>query len=156
MKSELDNLARSYARLSHDVGGRINFACDLNNDDALKVAEQEKDHLDQAFFILSFAALEKQITSLACARLADADRQAAMRDADFQKRWRTSIQVAEETLGIDVEWSTTERTISSWYRIRNLIAHGQSPTQLADVPTILFQADKVAETLEQVTQQLND
>jgi len=38
MNSDLDSLARSYTRLSRDVGGRIEFACDLDSADALTQA----------------------------------------------------------------------------------------------------------------------
>ena len=154
MKSDLDSLVRSYARLSHDIGGRTNFACDLDNDDALAIAEQEKFHLDQAFFVLSFAALERQVTLLATARMGEGPRRLAMREAPFERRWETSIQVAEETLGTDVGWKSKEREILSWYKIRNSIAHGEAPTQLADVPTVLYQANEVAGTLDDVTHAL--
>ena len=156
MRDELEKLASSYARLSHDVGGRINFACDLDSDVALDLAEQEKAHLDQAFFVLGFAALERQITLLASATLVDAGRRDAMREASFEKRWQASIQVANEILETEIPWRTAERMIFSWYSIRNLIAHGQSPTQLADVPTVLYRADDVAVTLAQVTRGLGD
>jgi hypothetical protein len=156
LRGELEKLASSYARLSHDVGGRINFACDLNSDVALDLAEQEKAHLDQAFFVLGFAALERQVTLLASARLADAGRREAMREASFEKRWQASIQVANEILGIEIPWRTAERVIFSWYSIRNLIAHGQSPTQLADVPSVLYRADDVAATLAEVARVLGD
>lgn len=53
MSSDLDALARAYTRLAADVQGRLNFACDLDSDTALAVAEQEQVYLDQAFFILS-------------------------------------------------------------------------------------------------------
>jgi hypothetical protein len=153
LKSELDSLVRSYSRLSHDIGGRINFACDLNNDEALGIAEQEKSHLDQAFFVLSFAALERQLTLLATARLESAQRRDAMREAAFERRWQAAIQVAEETLG-DVRWKSKEREVLSWYKIRNFIAHGEAPTQLADVPTVLYQANEVAGTLDDVSRAL--
>jgi len=73
-----------------------------------------------------------------------------MRDASFERRWRVAIQVAEETLGVDVRWKGKEREILSWYEIRNFIAHGELPTQLADVPTVLYQANEVAATLDDV------
>jgi hypothetical protein len=148
----LEHLRRAYTRLSYDVGGRINFACDLDSDVALAIAEQEKAHLDQAFFVLSFAALEQQITLLASLRLAEAERRAAMREAAFQQRWQTAIRVAEETLAADVHWRTEEQTILSWYKIRSDIAHGQPATQLADVPSVIYRADDVATTLNRVTQ----
>lgn len=154
MKSELDSLVRSYTRLSHDIGGRINFACDLDNDDALAIAEQEKAHLDQAFFVLSFAALERQVTLLASARLGEEARRDAMRDAPFERRWQACVQVAEETLGTGVRWKGKEREILSWYKIRNFVAHGEPPTQLADVPTVLYQANEVAGTLDDVNHAL--
>ena len=155
MNKELEALARSYARLSHDVGGRISFACDLDDENALDTAEQEKTHLDQAFFILSFAALEKHVTLLACARLAEEVRRNSMRDAPFDRRWQTSVTVAEEILQINVLWKAAEREVASWYKIRSAIAHGQSPSQLADVPRVLYRADEIAATLEEVTRVLD-
>lgn len=154
MNAELESLARSYARLSRDVGGRINFACDLNNEDALRTAEQEKVHLDQAFFVLSFAALENQVTSLACARLIDAVRGSAMRSAAFEKRWDSAAKVAREVLGAAAQWEPVRAIILSWYRIRSDIAHGRAPSQLADVPAVLGRADEIATTLDRVTQAL--
>jgi hypothetical protein len=152
---ELEALARSYARLSHDVGGRISFACDLDDENALNAAEQEKALLDQAFFILGFAALEKHVTLLACIRLADAARRTSMRDAPFDRRWLTSVTIAEEILQKDVSWKAAEREVGSWYKIRSAIAHGQSPSQLADVPRVLYRADEIAATLEEVTRELD-
>lgn len=154
MNAELESLARSYARLSRDVGGRINFACDLNNEDALRTAEQEKVHLDQAFFVLSFAALENQVTSLACARLIDDVRGTAMRSAAFEKRWDSAAKVAREVLGAAAQWEAVRAIILSWYRIRSDIAHGRAPSQLADVPAVLGRADEIATTLDRVTQAL--
>jgi hypothetical protein len=154
LNAELESLVRSYTRLSRDVGSRINFACDLDNDNALKVAEQEKAHLDQAFFVLSFAARENQVTSLACARLATDNRKTAMRDADFEKRWDASVKVALEVLAIAVPWGTTKPVILSWYTIRSDIAHGRPPSQLADVPTVLYRADEIAATLDLVVARL--
>ena len=146
----------SYSRLSYDVGGRINFACDLNNDDALRVAEAEKAHLDQAFFVLSFAALESQINSLASARLPDENRRIAMRAADFEKRWDTALKVAEEILGNPISWREARPLVLSWYKIRSDIAHGQSPSALADVPKVINQADEVAGILDAVLSKLGE
>ncbi len=155
MNLELESLVRSYARLSRDVGGRINFACDLNNEDALNMAEREKVHLDQAFFVLSFAALENQVTSLACARLASEDRRTAMRDASFEHRWETAVRVAGETIGIAAPWQAAQPIVLSWYKIRSDIAHGRSPSQLADIPTVLYRADEIAATYDQVVAALD-
>jgi len=77
-----------------------------------------------------------------------------MREASFERRWQTSIQVAEETLGTDVGWKSKEREILSWYKIRNFIAHGEALTQLADVPAVLYQANELAGTLDDVTRAL--
>ena len=141
---------RSYARLSRDVGSRINFACDLNNDDALIVAEREKTHLDQAFFVLSFAVLESHVTSLACAREAAEDRRLAMRGADFENRWDVAAKIARETLGAKPTWETEKTVVLSWYKIRSDIAHGRSPSQLADIPAVLYRADEIATTFDQI------
>ena len=103
MDSDLDSLTRSYARLSRDVGGRIEFAFDLDSDAALSVAEREKDHLDQAFFVLGFSALEKKITLLASSRQTAARQRTAMRGADFNKRLEAAAKIAREVLGIEPE-----------------------------------------------------
>jgi hypothetical protein len=154
MNSDLDSLARSYSRLSRDVGGRIEFACDINSADALSIAEQEKDHLDQAFFVLSFSALEKKITQLASVRQSTASQRTAMRGAAFDRRLESAVKVAREVLGIDPEWAsgTNQSTIRNWYAIRNEIAHGDSPTQLFDVPPVIYLADDIAATLERIVQ----
>ena len=151
MNPDLESLVRSYARLSRDVGGRINFACDLSNDDALAVAEREKIHLDRAFFVLSFAALENQITTLACVRLAAQERnKTAMREAKFEKRWDAAVKVAEETLKATVPWMSARPVVLSWYKIRSDIAHGRAPSELADVVPVLYQADAIATTLDRM------
>ncbi|MCC6776852.1 MAG: hypothetical protein IT537_09495 [Hyphomicrobiales bacterium] len=152
MNSDLDSLTRSYTRLSRDVGGRIEFACDSDSSDALSIAEQEKDHLDQAFFVLSFSALEKKITQLASARQAAARQRETMRSAAFGKRLESAVKVAREVLGADPEWASdaTQSTIRDWYDIRSEIAHGDPPTQLFDVPPVIYLADAIATTLERV------
>lgn len=155
MNAELENLVRSYARLSHDVIGRINFACDLNNDDALRVVEREQLQLDKAFFVLSFAALENQVTSLACARLTAEDRRTAMRNADFERRFDTAVAVAREILETTVAWDAARPIVLSWYTIRSDIVHGRPPSQFADVPTVLYRADEIAATFDQVVIALN-
>jgi len=156
MDSDLDSLTRSYARLSRDVGGRIEFACDLDSADALSVVEQEKDHLDQAFFVLGFSALEKKITLLASSRQTTAGQRTAMRGAAFDRRLESAVKVAREVLGIESEWASAAAvsTIRNWYDIRGEIAHGDPPTQLVDVPPVIFLANDVATTLEQVTRAL--
>jgi hypothetical protein len=154
MNSDLDSLARSYTRLSRDVGGRIEFACDLNSADALSIAEQEKDHLDQAFFVLSFSALEKKITQLASVRQSTAVQRTAMRGAAFDRRLESAVKVAREVLGTDPEWTSAAKqsTIRNWYAIRSEIAHGDSPTQLFDFPPVIYLADDIATTLERIMQ----
>jgi hypothetical protein len=151
MNSDLDSLTRSYTRLSRDVGGRIEFACDLDSAEALRVAEQEKDHLDQAFFVLSFSALEKKVTLLASARQTSADQRIAMRSAAFDKRLEAAVKVAREVIGTEPKWASQLSLIRNWYDIRNEIAHGDPPTQLVDVPPVIYLADDTATTLEQVT-----
>jgi hypothetical protein len=152
---ELDSLVRSYARLSRDVGGRINFALDSNSDGALSSAEREKVHLDQAFFVLSFAALENQVTSLACGRIDAADRKTAMRDASFERRWDAAVSLAKDVLRSPPPWAVARSAVLSWYKIRSDIAHGQAPSELADVPTIIYQADEIAQTFELIKATLN-
>ena len=75
-----------------------------------------------------------------------------MRSAAFDKRLESAIKVAHEVLGSDPEWASGETisTIRSWYAIRNEIAHGDSPTQLIDVPPVIYLADAIATTFEQV------
>ena len=68
---------------------------------------------------------------------------------------QTSVTVAEEILQINVLWKAAEREVASWYKIRSAIAHGQSPSQLADVPRVLYRADEIAATLEEVTRELD-
>jgi hypothetical protein len=150
LTSDLDGLARAYARLSRDVGGRIDFACDSGSDDALKVAEQEKYHLDQAFFVLSFAALEKQLTLLASVNSTSDDGRALMRKAKFEQRLQSAIKVVRAKMGVEPAWSESRSDIQSWYGVRNDIAHGNSPATLFDIPPIIDLARKVEETLGQV------
>ena len=155
MNAEIESQVRAYARLSHDVIGRINFACDLNNDDALRVIESEQVQLNQAFFVLSFAALENQVTSLACARLNAEDRRTAMRASDFEKRWDTALTVATEILATAIPWQSARPVVLSWYKIRSDIVHGRPPTLLADVPPVLYLADEIAVTVDRLTGILN-
>jgi hypothetical protein len=152
MISDLDSLSRSYSRLSRDVGGRIEFACDADSADALGFAEEEKAHLDQAFFVLGFSALEKKITLLASARQSTPDQRAAMRGVDFDRRLETAIKVVREVLRDEPEWASGPQlpTIRNWYAIRNEIAHGDPPTQLFDVPPVIHLADAIGASLERV------
>jgi hypothetical protein len=154
MDKYLDNLTRSYTRLSRDVEGRIEFAFDLDSEGALAVAEQEKDHLDQAFFVLGFSALEKKITLLASARQSAADQRMAMRDAGFDKRLASAVKIAREVLGTDPKWAEDAAMIMNWYSIRNEIAHGDPPTRLVDVPPVIYLADAIATTLERVADKM--
>jgi hypothetical protein len=110
--------------------------------------------LDQAFFVLSFSALEKKITQLASVRQSTASQRTAMRGAAFDRRLESAVKVAREVLGIDPEWAsgTNQSTIRNWYAIRNEIAHGDSPTQLFDVPPVIYLADDIAATLERIVQ----
>jgi hypothetical protein len=150
LNAEIESLVRSYARLSRDVGGRINFACDLDDEKALDAAEREKAHLDQAFFVLSFATLELHITRLASARLRDEERRTAMRGDKFEKRWEAAVKVAKEVLRQSPPWERERSVVFSWYTIRSDIAHGRSPSNLADVSSVLLRADEVAATLDAV------
>ncbi len=150
MNSELESITRSYSRLSRDVVARMEFACDLNNDDALRAVEQEKEHLDQAFFVLGFAALEKQVTQLASARLPSDDAKRGMRDAKFEKRWDAAVKVAEEELGAAPSWASSRALVLSWYKIRSDIAHGDAPSGLSDIPPVIDIANDVSTALESV------
>lgn len=158
MSGDLDKLVRAYRRLSEDVGGRINFACDIDNDDAalraLEIAEEERGYLDQAFFVFCFAALERRINSLAVARENNAARRQAMRNAKFEKRFQAAKKVATEVLGLEPSWIASVSEIDSWYDIRNAIAHGESPTGLFDVPAVINRTREIATTLQEVTEQL--
>jgi len=146
----LEDLVRSYRRLSADVGSRVNFACDASSEDAFSLALREKDHLDQAFFVLCFAALEKQINLLASARQSEAMRITAMREAKFEQRVDAAIKVAIEVLGSQPEWANKSSEIDNWYDIRNDVAHGEPPTVSFEVPTVVDLATKIAVTLEEV------
>lgn len=152
MNKDLDSLTRTYSRLSRDIGGRIEFACDLDSSEALEVAEQEKTYLDQAFFVLAFSALEKRVTSLASARQATADQRTAMRDAAFDRRLESAVKVAREVLRDEPQWALAGQLseIRSWYVVRNEIAHGDSPTRLFDVPPVIYRANAIALTFDQV------
>jgi hypothetical protein len=154
MISDLDSLSRSYSRLSRDVGGRIEFACDADSADALRFAEQEKAHLDQAFFVLGFSALEKKITLIASTRLSTGDQRIAMRSEGFDRRLDTAIKVLREVLGHEPEWASAPQlsTIRNWYAIRNEIAHGDTPTQLFDVPPVIQPANAIGASLERILQ----
>jgi hypothetical protein len=154
MISDLDSLSRSYSRLSRDVGGRIEFACDVDSADALSFAEQEKTYLDQAFFVLGFSALEKKITLIASARLSTSEQRAGMRSERFDRRLDTAIRVLREVLGHEPEWASGPElsTIRNWYAIRNEIAHGDPPTQLFDVPPVIRLADAIGASLDRVVQ----
>lgn len=150
MNTTLDSLARAYARLSRDVGGRIDFACDLDNDEAFNFAESEKIILDQAFFVISFAALENLINDLACTNIQDGNRQTAMRSSSFPQRWDAAVKVAFETLGSNVTWREDRQEILNRYDIRSDIAHGRVLSKYVDVANNILLADKIATTLDQV------
>jgi len=98
--------------------------------------------------------LEREVTTLAVAKLAATNREQALRDASFEKRLQIAMDVTQETLGVVVPWRAAERKILSWYRIRSDIAHGRPPSQLVNVPAVIFQAEEIAATLQQVKQAL--
>jgi hypothetical protein len=143
----LDTLARAYTRLAADVQARLNFACDSNSDTAFATAEQEQAYLDQAFFVLSFAKLEKQLYFLAGMRMSS-DQRLALREQKFERRLEVAIRVATETLGTAPEWCAASSTIEGWYTIRNNIAHGDVPASIANIVAVLTMANVVAQTLE--------
>jgi hypothetical protein len=154
---DLDNIARSYARLSRDVGARISSAIDLNDivPAVLEGAEQEHGLLEKAFFVLSFAALERRITLLASAKLKEALRRDAMRDAKFHTRLETAIKIAREVLGTDPSWMSSASELESWNEIRNEIAHGDPPTQFFNIPVVIAKGMEIAETHDEVDRALN-
>jgi len=159
VNNELHSIARSYARLSRDVGARANFAIDINDNPstrmALEIAEQEQGLLDKAFFVLSFAALERQITLLASAKFKETLRRDAMRDAKFNTRLETAINVAREALGSDPSWMSAASEVKSWNDIRNEIAHGDPPTQFFNIPVVIAKGIDIAMTLDEVNRVLN-
>lgn len=159
MSNDLDSIAHSYARLSRDVGARINFAIDINDTQsprlALDAAEQELSHLDKAFFLLSFAALERQITLLASVKIKEALRRDAMQDAKFSTRLETAIKVAREILGSDPSWMSAASELKSWNDIRNEVAHGDPPTQLFNIPVVIAIGTEIEMTLDEVNRVLN-
>lgn len=159
MSYDLGSIARSYARLSRDVGARINFAIDIDDTHAprltLDSAEQEHNHLDKAFFVLSFAALERQITLLASVKIKESLRRDAMQDAKFNTRLETAIKVAREILGSDPPWMSAASELKSWYDIRNEIAHGDPPTQFFNIPVVIAKGVEIAWTLDEVNRVLN-
>jgi hypothetical protein len=159
VNNDLNNMARSYARLSRDIGARINFAVDLKETSSdltpLEIAEQEQLHLDKAFFVLSFAVLEREITLLASLKIKETLRRDAMRDAKFSTRWETAINVAREILGSDPAWMSAASEVKSWNEIRNEITHGEPPTQLFNIPVVIATSIEIAATLEAVNRVLN-
>lgn len=159
MSYDLDNIARSYARLSRDVGARISSAIDLNDIESAPVvlegAEQEHSLLEKAYFVLSFAAIERRITLLASVKLKEALRRDAMRDAKFHTRLETAIKVAREILGADPTWMSSASELESWNEIRNEIAHGDPPTQFFNIPVVIAKGMEIAETFDEVDRALN-
>ena len=75
-----------------------------------------------------------------------------MRTAGFDKRLESAIRIVREVLGSDPEWASRTQltTITNWYAIRNEIAYGDPPTQLVDVPPVIYLADAIGTTLERV------
>jgi hypothetical protein len=75
-----------------------------------------------------------------------------MRGATFDRRLESAVKVAREVLGAAPQWAADARlsTIRSWYAIRSEIAHGDPPTQLFDVPSVVYLADDIATTLDRV------
>jgi hypothetical protein len=145
--------------LSRDVGARVNSAIDLNHIESipavLEGAEQEHSLLEKAFFVLSFAAIERRITLMASVKLKEALRRDAMRDAKFHTRLETAIKVAREVLGADPSWMSSASELESWNEIRNEIAHGDPPTHLFNIPLVIAKGMEIAETFDEVDRALN-
>jgi hypothetical protein len=147
----LDSLTRSYKRLSLDVRGRYEFALDSNSDAAFAAAEREQEHLDQGFFVLAFAALEKEINSLLRARRPDLGN---VRRLDFPQRLAAAGEISRTVLGEPPVWAAAAREIGSWYEIRSDVAHGDPPAKSFDVFKVLGRANEIAATREGVTRAL--
>jgi hypothetical protein len=152
LTADFDRLGRAYRRLAADTGRRIDFACDIDSDDALRIAEEERSFLDQAFFVLLFGALERQMNLLAVARQNDEDRRTAMRNAPFERRLEAATRVATESIGAarTADIVSAHERILGWYEIRNQIAHGEPPTSLLDVVALLRQAAAISALLSEV------
>jgi hypothetical protein len=130
----------------------MDFACDIGSDDALKVAEEERNFLDQSFFVLLFGVLERQINQLAMARSPDAKQRTAMRSAKLKNRLDAATKVASEIAGTELANSITSArgTILEWYDTRNDIAHGEAPTTLVDIAGLLQRAKAISMLFDEV------
>ena len=78
-----------------------------------------------------------------------------MRNADFDKRWDAAAKLAREILATAVAWERARPLVLSWYAIRSDIVHGRPPSQLAEVPTVVYQVDEIATTRDRVVGTLN-
>jgi hypothetical protein len=79
--------------------------------------DREQTILDAAFFLLAFGQVERCINALASVRLQRDRERAAIRQVPFERRLQTAL--ADRTRrGLRNE-------ISSWYDIRNRVAHGE-------------------------------
>jgi hypothetical protein len=130
----------------------MDFACDIGSDDALRVAEEERNFLDQSFFVLLFGVLERQINQLAMARLPSQERRTAMRSAKFENRLDAATKVASEIVGTERANSITSARgkILEWYETRSDIAHGEALTTLVDIAGLLQQAKVISTLFDEV------
>jgi hypothetical protein len=156
LSTDLDRLGKAYRRLAADTGSRIDFANDADSDALRAIAEEEKSYLDQAFFVLMFGVLEKQVSLLAVARTAGVERRMAMRRAAFEKRLDVAIKVASEVRpgGAAEEAANAKDLFLDWYGIRNDIAHGEPSTELLDLVGLLHRAKAMSALLGDVQRAL--
>jgi hypothetical protein len=113
----------------------MDFACDADNDALLAIAEEERGYLDQAFFVLMFGILEKQVNLLAVARTSGIGRRMAMREAAFENRLDAATKVASEVRpgAAAEEIRHSREQFLGWYGIRNDVAHGEPSTRVLDL-----------------------
>ena len=78
-----------------------------------------------------------------------------MREAKFENRWDAAVRVANEATGTDIPWGKERSIVLSWYKIRSDIAHGRSPSRLADVVPVLIKANQITATLDDIRGILN-
>jgi hypothetical protein len=135
----LDDLADTYQRAQQAITRAIENATAL---------EQDQDIVDDGFFLLIFGQIERRITDLAVEMVNRAEEKEYLRgrNAPFDRKIGIALRDHADELKGD---------ISTWYGVRNDIAHGKSLASGIEIGPVLARAREIDALLNAIQQQLH-
>jgi hypothetical protein len=130
----LFDLSGTYRRVSNRIYRILEDGYDFAVDEQI-IETLDRDALivDAAFFVLIFGQIENRLNELAIRRLGkDKKRQAAIRDAKFEKRLALASPAPED--------EPIRQEIEGWHKLRSDAAHGERLTSTYNVATVFERA----------------